>query len=83
MFLRSSISRSLFTPLEVTKRWNTGPGRAFVNAFMNSIQRQVKENQQLKENIKLISNEATKFSESNSLKKAKEIMEKANQVTFV
>ncbi|KAJ1515311.1 hypothetical protein HMI54_012545, partial [Coelomomyces lativittatus] len=79
MFLRSSISRSLFTPLEVTKRWNTGPGRAFVNAFMNSIQRQVKENQQLKENIKLISNEATKFSESNSLKKAKEIMEKANQ----
>jgi import inner membrane translocase subunit TIM44 len=40
----------------------------------------MKENKQLQENVKLLAAEAEKLSETDSLKRAKEIMDKANKV---
>ncbi|ORZ26846.1 hypothetical protein BCR44DRAFT_118545 [Catenaria anguillulae PL171] len=60
---------------------NVGPGRAFVQAFASSLKRQVEENKQLTQNVKLLAAEANKLSESDSIKKARELAEGGTSAT--
>ncbi|KAI9168605.1 protein translocase subunit [Blastocladiella emersonii ATCC 22665] len=60
---------------------NMGPGRAFIEGFVTSIRRQVQENKELKDNVKLLADEATRLSESDSIKKAKELAEGGTSAT--
>ena len=49
--------------------------------FVNSIRRQVKENQEFRKNVQLLSDETTRLSESDTMKKAKEAMKSGAQST--
>ncbi|KAJ1961077.1 protein translocase subunit [Dispira parvispora] len=54
-----------------------------VSIFVDSIKRQVKENQEFKENIKLLQDEGSKISESDAVKRARDAFDKANKTTSV
>ncbi|KAI9217101.1 hypothetical protein BC828DRAFT_408811, partial [Blastocladiella britannica] len=78
--LRSAVAAATASPRRYNSD-NVGPGRAFVEAFTSSIKRQVKENEDLSKNVKLLSDEATRISESDSIKKARELAEGGTSVT--
>jgi mitochondrial import inner membrane translocase subunit TIM44 len=49
--------------------------------FMNSIKRQVKENEQLQKDVKLLSQESQKVTESEAMKNAKKAISKTSEAT--
>ncbi|KAL7753407.1 protein translocase subunit [Sorochytrium milnesiophthora] len=53
--------------------------KGFFSEFASSVRRQVQENKQLKDNVKLLQAESQKISESETLRRAKETLEKAKK----
>ncbi|KAJ1922734.1 protein translocase subunit [Tieghemiomyces parasiticus] len=55
--------------------------RSPVSIFIESIKRQVKQNNEFKDNIKLLQDEKSKIAESEAMKRAREAFSKANEKT--
>ncbi|KAJ1967335.1 protein translocase subunit [Dimargaris xerosporica] len=53
--------------------------RSPVRIFIDSVKRQVKDNKEFSENVKLLQDEKSKLAESEAMKRAKEALEKANK----
>ncbi|KAI9318894.1 hypothetical protein DFJ73DRAFT_879244 [Zopfochytrium polystomum] len=53
----------------------------FISEFYKSVQRQVEENREFQQNVKLLSEKTTEIAESDSMKRAKEAMAKGAQGT--
>ncbi|RKP39596.1 hypothetical protein BJ085DRAFT_42805 [Dimargaris cristalligena] len=54
-----------------------------VAIFIESIKRQVKQNNEFKDNVKLLQDEGSKIAESEAMKRAKDAFNKANETTSV
>jgi hypothetical protein len=67
--------RAIRHPFFYSQRFNSQD--SFFGKFSESFKRQLEENKQLNENIKLLQSETTKVVESDTMKRAKEVYNKA------